>query len=317
MKQNETKTSKKRATIFYCEKCDYTCSSKYNFNRHKTTAKHKMKQNETNLKQKRAKTSTPHYSCEYCGKTFKSRTTSWRHKKTSKCSVHYNNEKLIETITSNDVGEDSLANVLLKIVEAQSTNQENMNKLVKQNYELIEKIANKPNVINNNCNNKMTINMYLNNECKNAMTLTDFVKKLHVTLEDLQYTSEHGYVKGISNIFAKQLQDLKPTERPIHCSDKKRMQFYVKQEDKWEKDKEHKELDKTIADVTLKQIKKIRDWEDKHPDFMHDENLRHTWNTMMMNTMGGAFEEERNKNKVNIKKEVSNIIDIKVDMKDD
>ena len=210
-----------------------------------------------------------------------------------------------------------MANVLLKIVEAQSTNQENMNKLVKQNYELIEKIANKPNVINNNCNNKMTINMYLNNECKNAMTLTDFVKKLHVTLEDLQYTSEHGYVKGISNIFAKQLQDLKPTERPIHCSDKKRMQFYVKQEDKWEKDKEHKELDKTIADVTLKQIKKIRDWEDKHPDFMHDENLRHTWNTMMMNTMGGAFEEERNKNKVNIKKEVSNIIDIKVDMKDD
>ena len=37
----------------------------------------------------------------------------------------------------------------------------------------------------------------------------------------------------------------------------------------------------------------------------------------MMNTMGGAFEEERNKNKVNRKKEVSNIIDIKVDMKDD
>ena len=110
---------------------------------------------------------------------------------------------------------------------------------------------------NNTYNNKMSINVYLNEHCKDAMNLTDFVDKLKVSLEDLMYTKDHGYVKGISNIFVKQLQDMKPTERPIHCSDKKRMQFYVKEENKWEKDDEHAKLDKSIADVTLKQIKKI------------------------------------------------------------
>ena len=87
--------------------------------------------------------------------------------------------------------------------------------------------------------------------------------------------------------------------------------FYVKEENKWEKDNEHEKFDKSIADVTLKQIKKIRVWEDKHPNFMHNEQLIGIWNKMMARTMGGAFAEERKKNKENIKKEVSNVIEVK------
>ena len=52
---------------------------------------------------------------------------------------------------------------------------------------------------------------------KNAMNLTDFIDQLQVSLEDLSYSKDNGFVKGVTNIFAKQLQDLKPTERPIHC----------------------------------------------------------------------------------------------------
>ena len=33
-------------------------------------------------------------------------------------------------------------------------------------------------------------------------------------------------------IFTKQLKDMKPTDRPIHCSDKKRLKFYVKDDNK-------------------------------------------------------------------------------------
>ena len=72
------------------------------------------------------------------------------------------------------------------------------------------------------------------------MNLTDFIDQLQVSLEDLSYSKDNGFVKGVTNIFAKQLQDLKPTERPIHCSDKKRLQFYVKDDDKWFKDAETK-----------------------------------------------------------------------------
>ena len=47
------------------------------------------------------------------------------------------------------------------------------------------------------------------------------MENVRVSLEDLKYTQENGYIDGISNIFVKHLQDMKPSERPIHCSDKK------------------------------------------------------------------------------------------------
>ena len=37
--------------------------------------------------------------------------------------------------------------------------------------------------------------------------LKDFVQNVKISLEDLNYTKEHGYIKGISNIFAKHLND--------------------------------------------------------------------------------------------------------------
>ena len=73
-------------------------------------------------------------------------------------------------------------------------------------------------------------------------------------MEDLKYTQQHGYIEGITNIFTKQLKDLQPTERPIHCSDTKRLQFYVKDDDIWSKDDEHK-IEKSIKDIKMKQIK--------------------------------------------------------------
>ena len=119
-----------------------------------------------------------------------------------------------------------LRQMMEKMIQAQSETNKCFHKTLDN---MIGKVG------NNTYNNKMSINVYLNEYCKDAMNLTDFVDKLKVSLEDLMYTKDHGYVKGISNIFVKQLQDMKPTERPIHCSDKKRLQFYVKNENKWEK----------------------------------------------------------------------------------
>ena len=338
------KSCQKVAKKYSCKKCDYECSNKYNFNKHLSTTKHKMKQMKH---EKLPKSRQSIYACKTCNQNFKSRTTLWRHTKESCVGMIKNSElselsKLSKFVESSELSSkstqnlpesyelekfqnnDPLINTLLKIVEVQTKNQVITNELVKQNTEIMEKIANTVNTVNttnalnisnnitnNNCNNKMTINMYLNKECKDALNLTDFINKVHVSLEDLKYTTEYGYVKGISNIFAKQLQYMKPTERPIHCSDKKRMQFYIKDEDKWEKDVKHSAIDKSIADVTLKQIKKIRHWEDVHPNFMRDEGLRNIWNTMMITTMGGSADDEMDKNKMNIKKEMSTIIEVK------
>ena len=70
--------------------------------------------------------------------------------------------------------------------------------------------------VGNNNNNTISINLFLNENCKNAMNLTDFIQNMNVSLEDLEFSKDNGFVKGVTNIFTKQLQDLDPTERPIH-----------------------------------------------------------------------------------------------------
>ena len=51
----------------------------------------------------------------------------------------------------------------------------------------------------------------------------------------------------VFNIFVKQLQDLKPTERPIHCSDTDNLKFYYKDENKWEQDKQNEKMDDSTS----------------------------------------------------------------------
>ena len=89
-------------------------------------------------------------------------------------------------------------NELLTIIKEQ---QKQLNKsheliqmVIQENKDIIPRIG----------NNNISINVYLNEQCKNAMNLKDFVDNLDISLEDLKYTQQHGYVEGITNIFTKQ-----------------------------------------------------------------------------------------------------------------
>ena len=157
----------------------------------------------------------------------------------------------------------------------------------------INQVTNNNNTINNNIYNKMSVNIFLNEKCKNAMNLTDFVNQITISLADLEYTKDNGFAKGITNILTKQLQDLNPTERPIHCSDKKRLQFYVKDEGKWEKDENHKKLDKSIHDVQKAQIKKMYDWEQMHPGWKTKPHLVEEWSKIVHGLTGSGADNEK------------------------
>ena len=190
-----------------------------------------------------------------CGKSYKYASGLSKHK--TKCEYlqnkNGNNDYNYDIIPTNNV--EILLKALIKkndsIIEE---NKELRNEL--KNLKLGNTMINS----NNNNNNSFNINMFLNEKCKNAMNLEDFVKKIKLTLEDLQFTKENGYTKGISNIFIKNLNDMDITERPIHCSDQKRLQFYVKNDNEWSKDKNNKKLDKSIEKVSVKQLKSIQDW---------------------------------------------------------
>ena len=203
----------------------------------------------------------------------------------------------------------------LSDIVKQSLNQtETINKLLQQNSVLIEKINSRQtnNITYQNCGNKkMTINVYLNEQCKDAMNLSDFINNLNISLEDLLYTQQHGYMKGISNIFAKHLQNLDPNVRPIHCCDKKRLQFFVRDENKWQKDKENKKIDKSINDLSVKQIKQLREWEQENPNYMQDEKLLTQWQQLVHEIMGPANDIDREKEKELIKKKLGSTTELK------
>ena len=45
---------------------------------------------------------------------------------------------------------------------------------------------------------------------------------------------------------------------PIHCSDKKRLQFYVKDGDTWDRDPQNTKIDESITAVTNKAFNELR-----------------------------------------------------------
>ena len=85
---------------------------------------------------------------------------------------------------------------------------------------------------NTNSHNKtFNLHFFLNETCKDAMNIMDFVDSIQLQLSDLEKVGEIGYVDGISNIIVKNLKALDVTQRPLHCTDKKREVLYLKDED--------------------------------------------------------------------------------------
>jgi len=185
-----------------------------------------------------------------------------------------------------------------------------LEKSIENNKSTLNNILPKIGNTTNNINNQMTINVFLNEECKNAMNLTDFVNQLQLSLDDLQYTKDNGYIKGITNIFVKNLCDMPVNSRPIHCSDKKRMQFYVKDENKWEKDSKNEKIDKSINDITQRQIKKIKEWEHDHPNWTASDEQTSMYIDLVKSVMGGIDECEKQHNLDSIKKEIGHTVDL-------
>lgn len=313
MKQNlAQKRTKKNPQKWTCKFCDYSTSHKASFIRHKTTLKHKKNANETKVKQNAQKRTTPYFVCEMCNVRFKSRTTLWRHKKKCLGEDFSKNDEKPKKCTPNKKIENSQNqkfNILIsKLQKKEEENeelwkafheqQELLKQTIQQNSEIIPRIG-------NNNNNNISINLVLNEKCKNAMNIEDFIEKLQVSLDDLMYTKENGYVKGLSNIMVKHLKDLPPNDRPIHCSDQNRLQFYVKDENIWEKDDKNNKMNKSINEIQRKQVLKIKDWTDKHPNYCDDDCLYLEYQQLVQSTM--CVDNDDNKD---IKKHISDVVNI-------
>ena len=292
---------KKKPKKYLCKTCDFSSNDKKDYSRHLTTRKHKR--NNLDNEGITKKTEENLFKCEYCSKLYKYSSGLSKHKKKVHALEFLKEDNRENKIINKSINKQ--VHELRKMMCSMVKVQKKTNNSFKNFKKMIPKLG------NTTYNQKMSINVYLNQYCKDAINIKDFIENLTISLEDLKYTKEHGYAKGISNIFVKQLKDLKPTERPIHCSDKKRLQFYVKDDDNWQRDTSHQKIDSTIHDITIKQIKQLKEWEKAHPNYLKDEALLKEWHDMVHSIMGGDDDEDRNKNKADIKKELGITFEMK------
>ena len=150
---------------------------------------------------------------------------------------------------------------------------------------------------NNSHNKAFNLQFFLNETCKDAMNITDFVESIKLQVSDLENVAEVGYIEGISNIIVKNLKKLDVTQRPVHCTDKKRETMYVKDQDTWEKDEENQKMHRVVKKVTDKNARLILKYKELHPDCMtYHSRFNDTYNKIIVESMGGSgdnmFEKE-------------------------
>ena len=125
------------------------------------------------------------------------------------------------------------------------------------------------NVSHTNSHNKtFNLNFFLNETCKDAMNISEFIKTINVSLDELERMGEIGFVKGIADIITKKLNGLALTKRPIHCSDIKRETLYVKDADEWAKEAAgNPKMKNLIQHVSHKNLGTLGEWREEHPDY--------------------------------------------------
>lgn len=267
---------------FYCDACNVACAFKSDYDRHISSQRHakKEKQKAKNLADTQ---------CE-CGKRYKFASSLSFHRKT--CAKAQAQQSYQMQLVVHDVNNDAIVAAAEKKEPASELSEfkdmvmtmlqdnrtaycavvDNMSAIIK---DMIPRLGNGNVITNTNNNTQFNLNMFLNEECKDAVKLSDFVKTLNITLQDLEYTKTKGIVEGVGSIIANNLRGMDIHKRPIHCTDTKRETMYIKG-DEWIKDEGHAHLRRFIYLTSCYQTRVIQDWMNAHPgwevkDSMHTE----------------------------------------------
>lgn len=195
--KNDKKIQQKVATEFFCEFCDYSTSRKYNWDKHIESKRH----NDNKMVKKVAKSSNT-FICS-CGKSYKHQSGLSRHKQNCKNK----NEDL--NINSHDI--------------------ENLKNIIAEKDKMIKSVLEKNFVgTQNNCygtqNNNFNINLYLNEKCADALCIQDLIYKLKISMKDCLCDTK----TSIPNILINTVRPMAVTERPFHCTDLEKQEFYIK-----------------------------------------------------------------------------------------
>jgi hypothetical protein len=247
---------------YACYECGYFTNKLTDYNRHLKTKKHTNKVGPVEL-----------FECEYCKKTYKTRSGLYKHYQ--KC-IHNNQIDICGNTTNNIV-------ISKETDITDLTDLKNLVLDIAKSNEVIKNLVKDPKIQINNVTN---IENYLNIECKDAINMSDFIRQLQITLSDILYLGDKGFSKSVERLLVSSLQDMEQTKRPIHCINKKKKTLYIKDNNVWEKDKEHKKMKQVIDTIHRKELNDTLTIMDKHNEYFEDyENLQ-TKNNIIISLTG-------------------------------
>jgi len=282
---------------YYCKKCNYGCSKKYNWTKHLSTTKHKMETTGNILETENGKKwQQDFFTCENCNKIYKNRSGLWKHKKICNSTLNDNNVEV-----KDEPSDKQLIMMLIKENSELRKEQADIKEII---LEIVKNgTMNNSHNTTNSHNKAFNLQFFLNETCKNAMNITDFVDSIKLQLSDFMSMGEVGFVEGISNIIVKNLNSLDETVRPIHCTDQKRETFYVKDENKWEKEEEdRKKLKKMIRGIAYKNEKLMKTYKETYPDYNNPDSRRSDQYSKIMIEAMDSKDDSREKIIKNISK---------------
>ncbi len=286
----DNKKMPKNAELFECNICMFNSNKYSNYLCHLATKKHQQSEMIINDNEKMPKNAK--YVCK-CGNVYKFMSGLSRHKNICKYIDLSNND--IQCHTSLNFITPELVMELIK------DNKEMKQIILDQNNTINTLVKNGTNNITNSLNNSnnktFNLQFFLNETCKDAMNIMDFVDSIKLQLTDLEKMGEVGYAKGISNIITTNLKLLDVTQRPVHCTDKKRETIYIKDEDKWEKEDDNKTtLRKAIKRIANKNIKLLPLFREKNPEYCNSSSrISDKYDKMVIEVMGGMGDNDMEK----------------------
>jgi hypothetical protein len=276
--------------FFSCENCQTISRNKKDYSKHLLTRKHITR---VNPQQICPKISQEH-KCSHCDKTYDSRSGLWRHYK--KCTNINTNININPSSSTDEM--KNLTTMMMQVMKTNEVLQKQMIDICRNNS-IVNNTTNNTHHVNSH-NKTFNLMFFLNEQCKDAMNMSEFVESFELKLEDLESVGQLGYVDGITKIFVDKLSRMDIHKRPMHCSDAKREILYIKDEDKWEREKpSNPKLRKAVRSVSFKNMKLANLWSDTYPESKSSESrLNDVYMKLVIQSTGGKGEISDSENKI-------------------
>lgn len=220
------------------------------------------------------------YNCDICHCKFHRQFEYTRHCKTNKhikLEIAHNTQKEMDAnaiIVKNNKIQAQMLEVFKDTRNEITILQSNIHELKQQVVELSSKpqqltqnTQNTQIVQQNTQNNSFNVQIFLNEQCGKAMNLSDFLKIMKITNEDLVNNVKVGFVDGMAAIIIREMcEKLTIFERPVHCTDLKRETVFYKEDGKWHKENGDVVVQEIMCQVSRDCVLTMIEWRKTNPD---------------------------------------------------